>query len=71
MAEETDNPRRNVPRAVFASIILMAASYVLFSYVTVEGFGQNVESLGKTEIPSSASPTTPCTRSPSSPTWPG
>ena len=51
LAEETDNPRRNVPRAVFASIILMAASYVLFSYVTVEGFGQNVESLGKTEIP--------------------
>jgi len=51
LAEETDNPRRNVPRAVFASIILMAASHVLFSYVTVEGFGQNVEFLGKTEIP--------------------
>ena len=40
-----------MPRAVFASIILMAASYVLFSYVTVEGFGQNVDALGKAEIP--------------------
>jgi len=29
----------------------MAASYVLFSYVTVEDFGQNVDALGKAEIP--------------------
>ena len=51
LAEETDNPRRNVPRAVFASIVLMAASYLLFSYVTVEGFDQNVDALAKAEIP--------------------
>src|ERR1022692_1783820 len=40
-AEETDNPRRNVPRAVFLSIALMAVSYVLFAYATVSGFGYN------------------------------
>ena len=49
----------------------MAASYVLFSYVTVEGFGQNVEFLGKTEIPFISVADDTCTRSPSSPTWPG
>ena len=41
LAEETGNPRRNVPRAVFLSTALMAVSYVLFSYSTVTGFGYN------------------------------
>src|ERR1017187_676490 len=38
LAEETGNPRRNVPRAVFLSIGLMAVSYVLFAFATVTGF---------------------------------
>jgi hypothetical protein len=41
LAEETGNPRRNVPRAVFLSIALMAVSYLLFAYATVTGFGYN------------------------------
>jgi amino acid transporter len=41
LAEETGNPRRNVPRAVFLSIALMGVSYLLFSYATVTGFGYN------------------------------
>jgi amino acid transporter len=41
LAEETGNPRRNVPRAVFLSIGLMVVSYVLFAYATVTGFGYN------------------------------
>jgi len=41
LAEETGNPRRNVPRAVFLSIALMAVSYILFAYATVSGFGYN------------------------------
>src|SRR6202042_1435575 len=32
LAEETTNPRRNVPRAVFLSIALMAILYLLVSY---------------------------------------
>jgi amino acid transporter len=39
LAEETGNPRRNVPRAVFLSIALMGVSYLLFAYATVTGFG--------------------------------
>jgi amino acid transporter len=51
LAEETDNPRRNVPRAVFLSIALMAVSYLLFAYATVSGFGYNVDKLGAAPIP--------------------
>jgi len=51
LAEETDNPRRNVPRAVFTSIAIMGTSYVLFAYATVSGFGYNVDKLGAAEVP--------------------
>jgi amino acid transporter/signal transduction histidine kinase len=51
LAEETENPRRNVPRALFASVGLMLLSYVLFAYATVEGFGENVAALTATPIP--------------------
>src|SRR6202042_3723099 len=46
LAEETGNPRRNVPRAVFLSIALMIASYVLLSYATVSSFGYNAGKVG-------------------------
>lgn len=45
LAEETDNPRRNVPRAIYASILLMALSYLLFSYSTIVAFNYNVTKL--------------------------
>jgi amino acid transporter len=51
LAEETDNPRRNVPRAVFLSIALMLVSYVLFAYATVSGFGDNGTKLAAAPIP--------------------
>jgi amino acid transporter len=50
LAEETGNPRRNVPRAVFMSIALMAVSYLLFAYATVTGFGYNGAKLGSPSI---------------------
>jgi len=51
LAEETENPRRNVPRALFASVALMMVSYVLFAYATVEGFNENVAALTASPIP--------------------
>ncbi|OIQ76586.1 putative amino acid permease YhdG [mine drainage metagenome] len=51
LAEETDNPRRNVGRAVFSSVAIMSVSYVLFAYATVTGFGYNVDKLGASPIP--------------------
>jgi amino acid transporter len=51
LAEETDNPRRNVPRAVFLSVGIMLVSYLLFAYSTVTGFGYNVTKLHSSAIP--------------------
>lgn len=50
LAEETDEPRRNVPRAIFTSIAAMAAAYVLFSYATIEGFGERSDVLSHSAI---------------------
>ncbi|MHA6764137.1 APC family permease [Streptacidiphilus sp. PAMC 29251] len=51
LAEETGDPRRNVPRAVFFSIAIMVVSYLLFAYATVTGFGYNVDTLAGADIP--------------------
>ena len=39
LAGQAGDPRRNVPRAVFAPIAIMAVSYVVFRYATVTGSG--------------------------------
>ena len=51
LAEETNNPRRNVPRAVFMSVALMAFTYLLVAYSTVSGFGYNENALTSAAIP--------------------
>jgi len=45
LAEETTNPRRNVPRAVFLSIALMAFTYLVVAYATVTGFHYSITAL--------------------------
>src|ERR1700722_95087 len=51
LAEETGNPRRNVPRAVYLSIALMVVGYVLFAFATVTGFHYNGTALAGSSIP--------------------
>jgi amino acid transporter len=51
LAEETTNPRRNVPRAVFLSIALMAFTYLLVAYATVTGFHYSASALTAPLIP--------------------
>src|SRR5215472_2045175 len=51
LAEETGNPRRNVPRAVFLSIAMMGVGYVLFAYATLTGFHYNATALAGTTVP--------------------
>jgi amino acid transporter len=51
LAEETNNPRRNVPRAVFMSVALMAVTYLILAYSTVSAFHYNVTSLTSADIP--------------------
>jgi amino acid transporter len=51
LAEETNDPRRNVPRAIYSSILLMALSYLLFMYATVVAFNYNVNALSAAQVP--------------------
>jgi amino acid transporter len=51
LAEETDNPRKNVPKAVFTSIVIMLVAYTFFAYSTVVGFKGNVAALSSAPIP--------------------
>lgn len=51
LAEETDDPRRNVGRAIFTSVAIMSVSYILFAYATLTGFGYNLDKLGASQIP--------------------
>jgi len=51
LAEETDDPRKNVPKAVFTSIGIMGVSYLLFAYATVTGFKGDVGKLSSATVP--------------------
>jgi amino acid transporter len=51
LAEETNNPRRNVPRAVYMSVALMLVGYVLYAYATATGFAYDVTKLNAALIP--------------------
>src|SRR5438270_2985193 len=51
LAEETRDPRRNVPKAIYASILLMAVSYLLFAYSTIVAFNYNVNTLSQAQVP--------------------
>ncbi|HLI42301.1 MAG TPA: APC family permease [Streptosporangiaceae bacterium] len=51
LAEEAGDPRRNVPRAVFMSIALMAFTYLLLAYATVSGFRYDGTALAAASIP--------------------
>jgi amino acid transporter len=51
MAEETQNPRTAVPRAVFSSIAVIAVLYVFLSYSTVVGFDNSAAKLTAASVP--------------------
>jgi amino acid transporter len=39
LGEETRNPRRNIPRAIYGSMIVVGAFYVLMAYIATVGYG--------------------------------
>jgi amino acid transporter len=51
LAEETNDPRRNVPKAVFTSICIMLVAYTFFAFSTVVGFKGNNTLLSGASIP--------------------
>lgn len=51
LAEETRDPKRTVPRALYLSIAIGTVLFVLFAYATITGFHYNVASIGRTSVP--------------------
>ena len=51
LAEECRDPRRTVPRALFISVAIATALFVLFAYSTVTGFHYDVSSIGRSSVP--------------------
>jgi len=53
LGEETRNPRRNIPRAVYGSMLVVGAFYVLMAYAATVGYGpaQMVSGFAKDQAP--------------------
>ena len=51
LAEESRDPRRTIPRALYISVAIAAALLVLFAYATITGFRYNVSSIGRSSVP--------------------
>lgn len=45
LGEETDNPRRNIPRALFGSVLLTGVLFVVVMYAETIGFGTDEQGL--------------------------
>jgi amino acid transporter len=52
LGEETNNPHRNIPRAILAALLLAGMLYVFISYAQVIGFGlKNADAFAKDPAP--------------------
>jgi amino acid transporter len=51
LAEEAREPRRTIPRALYISVAIATALFVLFAYATVTGFHYDVSSIGRSSVP--------------------
>jgi amino acid transporter len=46
LAEETHNPKREIPRAVLGAVVVVSAFYLVASYAYVAGFGFSLDAIG-------------------------
>ncbi|MGC1359878.1 MAG: APC family permease [Silvibacterium sp.] len=51
LAEETDNPRRNIPRALITGTLAIGIFYIFLAYATTVGFKMNAHALGASRLP--------------------
>jgi amino acid transporter len=51
LAEETENPRRNIPRALITGTLAIGVFYVFLAYATVAGFKMDAHALGASNLP--------------------
>lgn len=51
LAEETEDPRRNIPRALITGTLTIGIFYIFLAYATVVGFRMDVHALGESQLP--------------------
>lgn len=51
LAEETRDPRRTIPRALYTALAIATATFVLFAYTTITGFHYDTSSIGRASVP--------------------
>lgn len=51
LAEETADPRRNVPRAFITGTLAIGIFYIFLAYATTVGFGMNTHALRASQLP--------------------
>jgi amino acid transporter len=51
LAEETQNPRRDIPRALISCTLAIGIFYVFLAYATAVGFKMNANALGASQLP--------------------
>ena len=51
LAEETENPRRNIPRALLTGTLAIGIFYIFLAYATAVGFRMDAHALGASQLP--------------------
>lgn len=51
LAEETENPRRNIPRALITGTLAIGMFYIFLAYATAVGFKMDAHALGASQLP--------------------
>jgi amino acid transporter len=51
LAEETRDPRRTIPRALYIALAIATSLFVLFAYTTITGFHHRTSSIGRSSVP--------------------
>ena len=51
LAEETENPRRNIPRALVTGTLSIGLFYIFLAYATAVGFKMDAHALGASQLP--------------------
>ncbi len=51
LADETREPERTIPRALYVSITAATVLFVLFAYTTIAGFHYDTSSIGRASVP--------------------
>lgn len=51
LAEETENPRRNIPRALMTGTLAIGVFYIFLAYATVVGFKMDAHALASSRLP--------------------